>query len=106
MSWDLEGMTIAGPAVYAGVPLRGGFLKWADEHLDPDEAEAALILRRASEIALGRQTPWDELRVAADVGEFMLGVCHSFQPGRAEVALRVKGTQHDFTDDPDSLLAG
>lgn len=105
LAWELAWMTITAPLLFEGVPLRGGFLRWAESHLDVETAEAAAILRRACEISMGRQTPWDTLSMAADVGDFMAGVCHTFQPGTAEVALRVKGSVRDFTDDPDALLA-
>lgn len=104
LGWDVEGIEIRGPAPYDGVRLRGGFLRWADQHLDAETAEAATVLRRACEISMGRHTPWDELETAAEVGDFMLGVCHTFQPGRAEVALRVKGSVQDFSDRPEALL--
>jgi len=105
LTWDLEWMTVQAPLLFEGVALRGGFIKWAETHLDPETAEAAMVLRRCAEISFGRQTPWDELEVAADVGDFMIGLCHTFQPGTADVALRVKGTVRDFTGSPDALLA-
>jgi hypothetical protein len=33
------------------------------------------------------------------------GSCHSFTPGIAERALRVRGTTRDFTHRPEALLA-
>lgn len=104
LTWDVEAHTIAAPAMFEGVTLRGGFLKWVDAHLDPETAEAASILRRAVEISMGRGIPFDQFRAAADVGEFMLGSCYTFQAGTAEAALRVKGTVRDFTDHPHDLL--
>ncbi|MBI2169783.1 MAG: DUF2889 domain-containing protein [Actinobacteria bacterium] len=104
MAWDLEGLEIKAPLLYEGVMLRGGFMRWANSHLDPEGAEAAAVLRRACEISWGRQTPWDNLERALDIGDFMLGVCHTFRAGVAEVALRVKGTVRDFTDRPGDLL--
>lgn len=105
LSWRIEGGTIVAPALFEGVRLRGGFLRWADSHLDPETAEAAAVLRRACEIGLGRQFGFDRMEKASEVGEFMLGTCHTFQPGNFEVALRVPGTTRDFTDRPDALLA-
>ena len=42
------------PSRYASAPWRGGFLRWADETFDPDEAEAVIVLRRACDIGMGR----------------------------------------------------
>ena len=55
------------PPELAGAPWRGGFLRWADEHLEPDFAEQACVLRRASDIGMGRGMPLDDdpRRVAA-----------------------------------------
>lgn len=104
LAWETEAGTISAPDEHAGVSLRGGFRSWV-ESLPPDEGEAAWILRRATEIAMGRVTPWDRFEHAIDVGEFMLGTCHAFQPGTAETATRIRGTIRDFTDDADGLLS-
>lgn len=104
LEWELEGARIVAPDPFSELPLRGGFLRWADDHLDPDTAEAAGVLRRACDISWGRQHDWDSYERASEVGDFMLGVCHTFQPGTAEVALRVRGTTRDFSHSPDALL--
>lgn len=103
-AWTIEAGTILEPEEHAGVNLRGGFRSWV-ESLPPEEAEAVWLLRRATEIAMGRVTPWDRFEHAVDVGEFMLGTCHAFQPGTAETATRIRGTIRDFTHDPDALLS-
>ncbi|MEY2464622.1 MAG: hypothetical protein QOH64_2760, partial [Acidimicrobiaceae bacterium] len=41
---------------------------------------------------------------AADLGEIMLGTCHSFQPGTIELGLRNRGQTRDFSETPDALL--
>jgi len=104
LAWDVAGIEVEGPDPFTGIRLRGGFQAWVTASLSPADAELALVLRRACEISMGRHTPWDDLPAAIDVGEFMLGVCHTFQPGRAEVALRVKDSVRDFSDDPSKLL--
>jgi len=104
LEWALDGMTITSPPPFDGMTLQRGFLRWADSHLDAETAEAATVLRRACIISMGRGTPWDDLGVAADVGASILGTCHTFQPGRAEVAVRMKGTIRDFTNAPDAPL--
>lgn len=106
VEWDLRGREIAGPPPFSEVPLRGGsFLRWAEEVLDLDTAEAAIVLRRACEISWGRVQDLDTYDSAAPLAELMRGVCYTFQPSRAAGAARMKGTIRDFSDDADRLLA-
>ena len=104
LRWDLVGTTIAGPAPYQDVALRAGFLAWAEDALDEDEAEAAIVLRRACDISFGRAMDLDVYETAADLGDIMLGTCHAFQPGTIELGRRNKGQTVDFSADPDALL--
>jgi hypothetical protein len=104
LSWALRHLTIEAPHPFAGVALRGAFMRWARDALDPDTAEAAIVLRRACEISYGRLQDLDGYDVAADLGDVMLGTCHTFQPGTMEVGIRRKGSGRDFSDAPDGLL--
>jgi hypothetical protein len=104
LRWDLEGTMISGPPPYDDIALRAGFLAWAEERLDEEEAEAAIVLRRACDISFGRAMDLDVYDTAADLGDIMLGTCHSFQPGTIEVALRNKGQTRDFSASADLLL--
>jgi hypothetical protein len=106
LRWQLEGTTLAGPPPYEGLALRAGFLAWAEANLDEEEAEAAIVLRRACDISFGRAMDLDVYESGADLGDIMLGTCHSFQPGTIEVGLRNKGQTRDFSDDADRLLQG
>jgi hypothetical protein len=105
LSWRLRHLTIEDPHPFAGVALRGSFMRWARESLDPDTAEAAVVLRRACEISYGRLQDLDAYDVASDLGDVMLGTCHAFQPGTIEVGIRRKGSGRDFSESPDGLLA-
>ena len=91
------------PPELAGAPWRGGFLRWADEHLDPDRAEQACVLRRASDIGMGRGMPLDDIPVASQLPGSMRGVCHSLQPEVAPVAFRHVGSIRDFASAPERL---
>ena len=91
------------PPSLAGAPWRGGFLRWADEHLDPDAAEQACVLRRASDIGMGRGMPLDDIPVASQLPSSMRGVCHSLQPDVAPVAFRNVGSIRDFASNPNTL---
>ena len=105
LHWDLAGRTIRGPEPFVDVSLRGGFLAWAEESFGSDLAEAASILRRACDIALGRFMDLDVFETAEMLGDQVRGTCHSFQPETMTLAVRVKGQTRDFTDDRDALLA-
>ena len=104
LTWELNGRQLLGPPPFEGVSLRGGFIAWAEATLEPDEAEAASILRRACDISLGRVMDLDMFETAEMLGEQVHGTCHSFQPEMLTQAVRVKGQTRDFTDDADALL--
>jgi hypothetical protein len=104
LRWKVRDQMIEDPPPFAGRPLRGAFLRWANETFDADDAEAAIVLRRALAIAMGRNFGLDNLATAADVGDFMAGSCYTFQTERMPVSFRMPGANRDFTDRPDALL--
>jgi hypothetical protein len=103
--WTLEGRSCVSPEPFAGAPWRGGFLRWADETLDVDLAESAIVLRRACDIGMGRGMDLDAVDRADEMEALMLGVCYTMQPPQIRVALRNKGTVRDFDADPEEMLA-
>ena len=100
----IEGTTIVDPPPFDGVGLIGDFRGFVERELDVETAEAAVVLRRGTMISLGRMTPLDDARVAADLGPGMLGSCHTFTVGTAEHAEREVGSTWDFTAMPERLL--
>jgi hypothetical protein len=105
LTWILEQSGCTAPEPFASAPWRGGFLRWADEHLDPDTAEAAIVLRRACDISFGRGANLEGVRVASELGIAGSGVCYTFQEATARVAFRQLGTIRDFDGRVDDLLA-
>ncbi len=103
--WEGRSRRLVEPAPYLDAPWQGGFIHWADEHLDPLAAEAAIVLRRACEIGMGRGMDLEAYETAADLGPYPAGVCYTQQPSISKVAFRTKGTIRDFADHPDALLA-
>ena len=61
------------------------------------------MLRRACHIAHGRMQDLDVYDDAGPLLPIMSGACFTFQPERAPVALRMKGTIRDFTDAPERV---
>jgi hypothetical protein len=104
LHWVVEGATIVDPPPFAGVGVTGGFREFVDRELDVDTAEAAVVLRRGTMISWGRSMQLDDARVAADLGDTMLGSCHTFTVGTAERAERQMRSTWDFTSAPDRLL--
>ena len=103
LRWQVEGQMLLGPADYAGLPWRR-LLDWARERgLGHDDFEAIVILRRAVMISGARTVSLDALDNAAGTGH-VSGACYVFQPGRAELAYRERGSTRDFTDRPDGLM--
>ena len=104
--WTLEGRSCVSPEPFASAPWRGGFLRWADETLDPDDSESAIVLRRGCDIGMGRGMDLDAVDRADEMESLMLGVCYTMQPAQIRVALRNKGTVRDFDGATEELLAG
>jgi hypothetical protein len=102
LAWDMMGSTITGPAAYEGRGIGSGFTGWARAALPRDEAEAALVLRRAVFISGGRRVDLDnpEHRTGP------IGGCWTWQPERAARAVRVVGSTLDFTDRAHDLTVG
>jgi DUF2889 family protein len=101
---DWNGIVDAAPP-FDAAPWRGGFMRWADENLPPDDAERAITLRRACDIGMGRGMDLDAIPVADQLPQSMAGICHTMQPGVVHVALRHVGSIRDFARDPALLDA-
>ena len=100
LAWVTDGETILDPGPFQGVSVRKGFAGWVDEHLDVDEAEAALILRRAIFISSGRTVNLDAAKSSQTTA-----ACYTTQLSRAPTAYRVVGSTLDFEHRSDVLLA-
>jgi Protein of unknown function (DUF2889) len=105
LTWALEGRSCVAPPPYSEARWRGGFLRWADANLPVDEAEAAIVLRRACDIGMGRGMDLDAVPQAIALLDVQGRICHTMQPGVVELAERNRGTTRDFDPDPDRLLA-
>lgn len=106
LAWTLDGHACVDPEPYASAPWRGGFLRWADAALEVDDAEAAVVLRRACDISLGRGADLRSYRSAGELAIGASGVCYTFQPETAAVAYRQRGTIVDWDGHVDEMLAG
>jgi Protein of unknown function (DUF2889) len=110
LAWTLDGRRIVAPPEFAAAPFRGGFFRWAEETYgkvahDWDAAEAAIVLRRACDIGMGRGMDLDAVDCADELEHQMAGVCFTMQPEQIHVAFRNKGTIKDFDEAPDTALA-
>ena len=92
LDWEVDAQAILGPDPYTGLAMGRGFLDWANTTLDADTAEAAIALRRACRISLGRLMDMDAWDRASDVGQGMENTCHTFATDVMASALRVKGS--------------
>jgi hypothetical protein len=104
LSWRDGARRLVDSPPYDQAPWRGGFFRWADETLDPDAAEAAIVLRRACEIGMGRGMDLEAVDSAAELGPMMGAVCYTMQPSVMPVAFRNRGSIRDFARHPDALL--
>lgn len=110
LSWTLSGggmgRVLVDPPPYTEAPWKGGFIRWADEWLLPDEAEAAIVLRRACDIGMGRGMDLEAIDRAEELAGIMSGVCYSMQPTVMPVAFRNRGSIRDFGAHRGALLHG
>ena len=103
LRWAFQDGIIEAPDPYCGHMLGRGFTAWAGTSLDTDDAEAALVLRRAIFISGGRGRTEELDRQPHAVAR---GGCWVQQPERASLATREKGTSRDHSDRPHQLTAG
>lgn len=96
LAWKIQGSEITDPVLFAGIGLKRGFVDWAADTLALDEAEAAILLRRAVFVSGGLRRDLDEVENAAE-GARTMGGCFVMRDGIAEQALRMKGSTRDFT---------
>lgn len=133
LRWEIDGNAITGPPPYGGLSLGGGFTGFARALPTIDEAEAALVLRRAVFITGGRRenhpsSPLEGRGTAAEGGgggaraaamptpvaspapgvaqprTGPMGGCWVWQPQRAPIAIG-NDNKLDFTDRPEVLTA-
>jgi hypothetical protein len=89
---------------YFNVELTHDGRGWADATLPAEQAEAAIVLRRACFVGNARGGPM-EARTTAPEMTHMTSACFTFQPPRAEVAVRHTDSVRDFDAHPEHLLS-
>jgi hypothetical protein len=99
LAWSLEGLEITAPEPYAGHRLRGGaFADWAEAELDPELAEAVLVLHRAATISGARMIDLERIeRADLVLPHNPMGQCHTYTPGTVEQGLRMRGSVRNLT---------
>lgn len=104
LEWQVARHGIVDPAPpFDTAPWKGGFMRWADRHLDPDAAEQAIVLRRACDIGMGRGMALDDVPIASELMPIMAGVCYTMQPAHAPHGTRHRGSIRDFAATPELL---
>lgn len=97
--WEVVGMTIEGPAPYQGRSLGAGFTQFT-RSLSRDEAEAALVLRRALFVSQGRGVDLGTIG-----GRGPVGGCWAWQPERMAQIRSLPENRRDFSDGATTALA-
>jgi hypothetical protein len=106
LAWSLTWAGIVDPSPpFDAAPWKGGFMRWADTTLEPDDAECAIVLRRCADIGMGRGMDLDGVPRADQLPPMMTGVCHTMQPGVIEHAVRHVGSIRDFSAMPERFGA-
>ena len=89
--WTVRGGIITDPEPYVGRHLGSGFTAWATDALDDDEAELALLLRRATWMSASRGIDLDRFDRLSQ-SAVPPGSCFASQPQRIELARRNRGS--------------
>jgi hypothetical protein len=103
LDWQLQRTLIESADAFHGRDLRG-MMGWAVQSLDDDALEALVVLRRSVMVSGGRVADLHRFAHAGQAMERMAGGCFVFQPGRAERALRTKGSTRTDLHDHAQLL--
>lgn len=97
-TWRMRGAELVDAARFVGLRLdRKAFSSWTREHLGPDDAEAAFVLRRGAFIGLSRGYDMDALSGPGDAHAADES-CHTYRSDVIEVSFRNRGTTR-FTED-------
>lgn len=98
LAWQVRNKLIEAPAPYHGQAIGRGFAKWVVGERPREEAETALILRRAVQVASGGNVDVDKLEKPL----FPLP-CYTLSPVRMDEARRMRGTRKRF-EGPDAAV--
>lgn len=106
LRWDLLGGKIQNADKYNGVGVNLGFAKWVEENLDDDEAEAALILRRAVFLS-GARAPatGGAAYLKPESTPTPHAACFAHQPEQAALGASTGNPRIEFTGHADDCLA-
>jgi hypothetical protein len=106
LEWHTDRGTITAPDPFTGISMTSGFVRWAEDALDDDALEAAMVLRRAWDIGRARGRDLDHMVSAAELAPNLPPApCFTFQPDVMGRSLRMKGTARDFSARPEEFLA-
>ena len=102
LNWQINDGVIEADAPYQGVKLEKRFIQWAEDNLELEEMDAALILRRTLKIAGARFVDLTEFKNAAQLA--IPAHCYSLQPQQSEQALSMHDMTIDWEDRTDEML--
>jgi hypothetical protein len=107
LAWEISGLAVteATPGPFAGCALSGrAFAERLAAIDDADLVEAALVMRRAVFIGLGRRYDFDRIERATSFAPVVGAACHTFSPAHVGTARHVAGNVRDFHAAPERIL--
>lgn len=97
--WLIVGFQLVSPDDFAGRPLMGGFMKWADSTFSDDAFLGATMLQRGLFVARGRQHIVDQgAAIPLSSAAGMSGMCWSYSGDRRLKGKSTLGYVRDFTE--------
>lgn len=103
LDWRIKHGVIDAQAPYQDVNLQKQFIQWAEQNLNPEQVDAALIMRRTWTIAAARFVDLSVIESAAKLN--IPAHCYSLQPVRSKEALPMQGMTVDYDKKPLILTA-
>ncbi len=96
-------LEIESPEPFSGRAIKGGFVRWCEQVLDVEEAEAAWVLQRTVWLSSARLVELEDCDNAI-VSGLTPNVCWTSQPELYPIAYRRRGTLRDHGPSADRML--
>ncbi len=104
LRWTMaKTLEIESPEPFSGRQIKGGFVRWCEQALTLEAAEAAWVLQRTVWLSGARRVELEDCEDAI-VSGLVPSVCWTSQPERYNSAFRRRGTLRDHGPSADGML--
>jgi hypothetical protein len=105
VQWNLKNNIAQNDGKYKGVSPHTGFMRWAMQHLQGDEQEAAIVLAKAVFVAFSRRVDTEHVAGTGLVKGIMpKDICYTYRSPVMERATHLANTVIDYSNNPQNML--